>query len=145
MKRKLVAAAVFVAVASMAFAGCGRRTEKGGTGPTVAATPVMALAARRAAIPNQIALTGTAMADRDSQVGPELGGNIAAMYVDIGDHVRAGQVLARLDSQLAAAQVSQSSALVRSDGSTFAPNGGLVRMMSNRPSKMPLTLMKPLW
>lgn len=30
-------------------------------------------------------------------------------------------------------------------GSTLEPKGGLVMMMSKRPSKMPLTLRKPLW
>jgi HlyD family secretion protein len=83
--------------------------------PTVAkGTPVLVEAVTRGALNDQIVLTGSAEADHDSTINAEVPGNVAAVYVRVGDRVRAGQALVRLDTDLASAQLAQSSAMVRS-------------------------------
>ena len=54
-----------------------------------------------------VAVTGAISARNDMPIGPEgEGGRIAAVYVEAGDRVHAGQVLAQLDPQVPASQVA---------------------------------------
>ncbi len=95
------------------FLGCGR-----GKPPeketTAQATPVPVEPAVRGALDDTLVLTGTAEAENDTTVEASVPGNVAAVYVRVGDRVRAGQALVRLDTDLAAAQAAQSASLVRS-------------------------------
>lgn len=59
------------------------------------------------------ASSGVLVSREEALVGSELSGyRVAAVYVDEGDHVRAGQVLARLDSTLLRARIAQAQASV---------------------------------
>lgn len=55
-------------------------------------------------------LIGTIRARQRASLGFESGGKIAAMLVDVGDRVRAGQVLARLDTEPAQARLAKAEA-----------------------------------
>ncbi|HEY4973827.1 MAG TPA: efflux RND transporter periplasmic adaptor subunit, partial [Steroidobacteraceae bacterium] len=58
-----------------------------------------------------VAVTGAISARNDMPIGPEGdGGRIAAVYVEAGDRVRAGQVLAQLDPSVVASQVAAAAA-----------------------------------
>jgi HlyD family secretion protein len=58
-----------------------------------------------------VAVTGAISARNDMPIGPEGdGGRVAAVYVEAGDHVRAGQVLALLDPSVVASQVAAAAA-----------------------------------
>jgi HlyD family secretion protein len=58
-----------------------------------------------------VAVTGAISARNDMPIGPEGdGGRIAAVYVEAGDQVRAGQVLAQLDPSVVASQVAAAAA-----------------------------------
>jgi HlyD family secretion protein len=58
-----------------------------------------------------VAVTGAVSARNDMPIGPEGdGGRIAAVYVEAGDQVRSGQVLAQLDPSVVASQVAAAAA-----------------------------------
>ncbi len=81
--------------------------------PRTAANPegnlpvVTAVIPHRAAVDNQLEFTGTINARYDLPIGIEgEGGRIAGVFVEAGDRVRQGQVLAKLDPSVVAAQVA---------------------------------------
>ncbi len=70
--------------------------------PTVSVTP-----AGRSAVPTTVAIIGTISARYDTPIGVEGdGGRVAAVYVEAGDRVKRGQVLARLDVSVLQPQVA---------------------------------------
>lgn len=118
-------ALTLVTASLLAATGCGKKAVET---PVAAVTPVLVETARRGSLEDLVNLTGNAEADKDTTLMPEIGGNIAAVYVRIGDRVSAGQALVRLDSTLAAAQESQSAALVRSAQARYTQAGVNVRL-----------------
>lgn len=60
-----------------------------------------------------IALSGRVRGVQESQLAPEISGTIRALLVDEGDQVKAGQVLAELDSGRLEAQLAQAGERVR--------------------------------
>lgn len=67
-------------------------------------------AVQRGDINVQVSATGTLNAVTTVQVGSQVSGTIAALYVDFNDKVRQGQVLALLDPTFLKAQVAQAEA-----------------------------------
>jgi len=57
-----------------------------------------------AKMPKYLTLTGSVLADRQSEVAANVAGRVAATYVERGQPVKAGQVLARVDSKAASYQ-----------------------------------------
>lgn len=78
--------------------------------PVIAARPVKV--ERIEAIDTQSSDTfvGTLRALQRAELGFEAGGRIAAISVDVGDRVQAGQVLARLDTSVAQQQLTRAEA-----------------------------------
>ncbi len=103
-----------VALAAALMSGCGRGRPQPTAQVATRGTPVLAEPVVRGTLNDQIVLTGSAEADHDSTINAELPGNVTAVYVRVGDRVRAGQTLVRLDTDLAAAQLAQSAAMVHS-------------------------------
>ncbi len=67
--------------------------------------------AKRAVFIGQVAITGTLVARDEVMVNPQVGGQqITAIYVDIGDHITAGELLAELNSKTLEIQVAQARA-----------------------------------
>jgi HlyD family secretion protein len=64
-------------------------------------TPVYRLAAvERGSLQSAVAATGALSAVRTVQVGTQVSGQVAALYVDFNDRVKKGQLLARIDPTL---------------------------------------------
>ena len=63
--------------------------------------------AGRSAVPTTVSIIGTIGARYDTPIGVEGdGGRVLAIYVEAGDHVKRGQILARLDSAVLEPQVA---------------------------------------
>jgi len=83
-------------------------------GPALASTPaklnmptVSVLPVHRHPVPRTVSIIGNIAARYDTPIGIEgEGGRVAALYVEAGDRVRRGQVLARLDSAVLRPQVA---------------------------------------
>ncbi|NOZ57306.1 MAG: efflux RND transporter periplasmic adaptor subunit, partial [Calditrichaeota bacterium] len=91
--------------------GCGRRGG-GKQGQGGAATWVRVVPAAVKAIAQTLKHTGQVQAWRVANVGPEIGGRIARIYVQEGDWVKKGQVLAELDTRSMRLQKEQAEAAV---------------------------------
>jgi RND family efflux transporter MFP subunit len=86
--------------------------------PPLAATaqklPKVELAAvERAPITEEVRLTGSLTSPRSARLAPEVEGRVAALEVDAGDPVQAGDTLLILDDQLARLELAQARAAVR--------------------------------
>jgi HlyD family secretion protein len=80
-------------------------------------TPSYRLAAlTRGDVRSTVSATGTLGAVRTVEVGTQVSGQIAALYVDFNDHVRKGQLIARIDPVLQEQAVADAQAgLARAD------------------------------
>ena len=101
-----VSAGAAVVVLALAVAGCGKAPAQS----TADRPPVPVRVATVSFAPREVALTlsGTVQARTLSELGFRVGGKVVQRPVEVGDQVRAGQVLARLD--LADLQLSVESA-----------------------------------
>ncbi len=61
-------------------------------------------------MPKYLTLTGSVLADRQSEVAANVAGRVASTYVERGQPVKAGQVLARVDSKAAGFQAAAANA-----------------------------------
>ncbi len=61
-------------------------------------------------MPKYLTLTGSILADRQSEVAANVNGRVTATYVERGQPVKAGQVIARVDSKAASFQAAAASA-----------------------------------
>lgn len=106
-----IALALIAAVAASLCAGCRKdEADQSVENAQSAATPVVVTTAMRGTIEDTLELTGTAQADDEVDVAPEVGGKVTRVYADVGDWVRRGQRLVQLDTQLSSAQATQASA-----------------------------------
>jgi RND family efflux transporter MFP subunit len=98
------------AIALVAVAIAVRLTHTLGTKKAVAnriAPAVTVTEAGRSVAPTTVSITGTIGARYDTPIGAEGdAGRVAAVYVEAGDHVKRGQVLARIDTALLVPQVA---------------------------------------
>ena len=102
MKKTIIAVALLGvgAAAAIGFA------LKGSTDKTVFRT----VAVERGDITSLVSSTGTLSAVRTIQVGTQVSGQIAHLYVDFNDHVRKGELVAQLDTTLLVQAVHQAGA-----------------------------------
>ncbi len=104
----VVGMAVVVVVLLLALRGKGPEPE---TKPHVEpAIAVRTITLGTAEVPNEVSASGTVRPIVEAKIAPKIMSNVAAVYVREGDHVRAGQVLVRLESRDLQAQVSQAQA-----------------------------------
>ena len=106
----LVAAAAFVATQS----GCGRgsHSENGGDDGVVA-VPVEITEVVTGDIATYFTGTATLEAEEETEVVAKVGGVVKTIFVEEGDFVGSGQVLARLDDEKIAVQMEQATANLR--------------------------------
>lgn len=112
---RIIAAAVAVAGLILIWLLLRSTTGDAGThfGPgTPAAVAVRVEPVRQEAIRDIRRFTGTLYPSAQFEVAPRIGGRLAALLVDIGDRVRQGQVIARLDDDEYVQQVEQAEAEV---------------------------------
>ncbi|MEY4581355.1 MAG: hypothetical protein RL701_6058 [Pseudomonadota bacterium] len=106
-RRKVGRAGVVSLLAiTVALAGCKRgnaesAAEAGATQPVVKPLNVATLPAPSRPMPRYLTLTGTLVADRESNVGANIAGKVVEMPVDRGSVVKAGAVLVVLDRRSA--------------------------------------------
>ena len=91
------------------FLACGQKTESAKS-DTESTTTVRVAPVQRGEISNKISFTGEVQAWQTVDLVPEVAGKIAAIYVEEGDHVKEGQVLAELDTRAARLQLEQAQA-----------------------------------
>jgi HlyD family secretion protein len=105
MKRKTILIVVCVVVAAAVGIGAIRHFRSAKNGGTLQLTEV-----KRGDIENTVSSTGTLSAVNSVDVGAQVSGIIKKLYVDFNSEVKAGQVLAVLDTTIIAAQAFDSRA-----------------------------------
>jgi RND family efflux transporter MFP subunit len=96
----------------VAVGGCGRRHGAEGPGSSATPKPISTLTVAAVPTATEAEVPGTVQAVRQAQVAPRLMARLLSVKVHEGEHVRAGQVLAVLDSSDIQAQAAQASASV---------------------------------
>ena len=76
----------------------------------LAAAPVKAVRAARDTISERLKYTGTVEARKSITITPDVGGKIARIYVQEGDRVSRGQILAELETEALRLQLKQAEA-----------------------------------
>jgi multidrug efflux pump subunit AcrA (membrane-fusion protein) len=104
MKSTTISLCAAVALAALfAFTGCGKDAESKNERDTrrgaiaSQSIPVEVEEVQLGSISALVTVTGTITACRESQIGPKLSGRCERIYVEEGDHVTKGQMLATLD------------------------------------------------
>jgi RND family efflux transporter MFP subunit len=104
-----LASAAFVIALALSLAACGQEAEQAGNPPTVVQIETVALTEYA----STVRLTGEIRAQVESDLSFRVSGRISERLVDVGDHVMANEVLARLDPQQQQATVTAAEAAVR--------------------------------
>lgn len=102
--------------ASMFLFGCGSASKPKTAGANSAPVgPVQVSTATAAAreVPVTIRSTGSFVADESSGVAPQVSGQVIATPVNVGDYVKTGEVIARLDDRDARLKLQQAQASVQ--------------------------------
>jgi RND family efflux transporter MFP subunit len=110
--KKLVVVALAAAALGAAVSCKKPAAKAGAAAETFGAAPVKIFRVRRDRITEKITYTGTIEAVDKINVTPEVGGKIARIYVQAGDRVAKGQVLAELETETIRLQLRQAQAAV---------------------------------
>jgi len=97
---------------AFSLSGCSAKTT---TGRVSQAIPVQTAVAQVGDVSSVNALTGDVTANIETNVGTKVEGMVQAVYVDMGDHVSAGQALAQLDPTDLNRQLVQTQAQIQVD------------------------------
>lgn len=104
-------AVMIAALAVVAAVSCKKSTSKeAAASETFGATPVRVFKVLRERITEKITYTGTIEAWTKINITPEVGGKIARIYVQEGDRVAQGQLLAELEAESIGLQLKQAEA-----------------------------------
>ncbi len=109
-KRLPLIAGLAVVAIILVFALRGRHPATETKAESVARITVSTVTVSASEIPNEVTASGTVRPIIESKIAPKIMSNVAAVYVREGDHVRAGQVLIRLESRDLQAQLAQAQA-----------------------------------
>lgn len=94
-----------------AFAETGSSPNKPAASQAVKAPAISVVEAKRIAFVDNVLVTGSLVPREEVMVGPEIDGyRITSLLAEEGDHVEAGQVLAKLSSEILEAQLAQNAA-----------------------------------
>ena len=85
-----------VCVLGLLFYGCGSKADKG-TDDTAKPARVRVAKIIKGDISTEIKVTGTILPNRETFIGPKVGGRIDKFFVDEGDFVEAGKPLVQLE------------------------------------------------
>lgn len=107
---RLAATAVFALAAALPMAGCHKPATDAKAQP-VQARAVSVVRVESRAISGALTASGNLVARQEAAVTPEVTGyRVTAVLADVGDYVRKGQVLVRLDPSLIESQIAQAQA-----------------------------------
>ena len=116
MNTQTKSAVLVAALAVAVIAGCAKKANPSAAGGAAAQgpppLPVSVANARTGNIASRFSLTGTVDARQQGNLTSQITGQIAAVNVQIGDRVRAGQLLAKIDDSTYRAQLGQDEAAV---------------------------------
>jgi multidrug efflux pump subunit AcrA (membrane-fusion protein) len=107
---------VSILITAVLFAGCGRTETKPSDAsntsfkPEADAIKTTQAKAESRQIPTYIPATGTLTADETSDVAPKVSGKVVSVNANIGQFIRQGAVIARIDDRDARVALSQSRA-----------------------------------
>ena len=118
--RVLLLAAALIGVASLEVACDRSEATKPTLAVPVAPVAVPLVPAESRALPGGVDVTGTLMADAQTDVAAEGAGRVLSVHVERGSLVRAGTVIARLDGEDAKNQLLEAEAV---EGQTMAKLG----------------------
>ncbi len=110
MNKKLISV-ITACTLALSFAGCGKKEEKSAE---TTATNVTVSEAKKGDVAKLIEYTGEVKATSTSSVSAKVSANVKAIHVEIGDYVKAGQVLMTLDSTQYSLAYNQASAAYNS-------------------------------
>src|SRR5215213_3882048 len=111
-----------------ASASPSKKEERPGGVESLTAREVRVVRAETGNLARTVVVSGTLGADEEAQLGPKVAGRITSLAVDLGDHVRRGQVLARLSPTDFELRVRQAeSALQQARAQLGLPAGGPAR------------------
>jgi RND family efflux transporter MFP subunit len=115
MKRKRIwiAAVVLLAVAAIWWKFAGRRVRASHSETATILEPAPVVLVERKPISNSLTLAGEFRPFQEVDVHAKIAGYIRKIYVDVGDHIKAGQTLAVLEVPELSAQVQGADAAVR--------------------------------
>lgn len=81
--------------------------------PPVGAAPVALASVRSGSVADTVTYTGSILAYNEQDISPRIAGTLVSLPVYPGDFVRAGQIVARLDTSQVAPQAAQAAAEAR--------------------------------
>jgi multidrug efflux pump subunit AcrA (membrane-fusion protein) len=104
-----------ILAAALILAGCGtsqsaRETAPDANRPEAATVTVTVARSEARQVPAYIQATGSLVADESSNVAPKVAGKVSNVYVDAGQFVSQGAVIARLDDREARLRLSEARA-----------------------------------
>jgi RND family efflux transporter MFP subunit len=118
--KKIVLVAL-AAAALFAVAACKKQAATAdASAQTFGAAPVKVFKAARERITEKLTYTGTLEALNKINITPEVGGKIARIYVEAGDRVAKGQLLAELENESIRLQLKQAQAGVAVAQASYA-------------------------
>ncbi len=108
-----ISAGIACLIAAVALAACQRGGDQAvSTEDAFGSTPVKVFEVHRDRISEKYVYTGTLEAGNKINITPEIGGKIAKIFVEEGDRVVQGQVLAELETDTYRLQLKQADAAV---------------------------------
>lgn len=102
--------AVFIALTSFMFCSRGKN-EQPVTEETAGTAPVRFMTVAKQRISEKLVYTGTLEARRKINITPDIGGKVARIYVEEGQRVKEGDIVAELDTQAIRLQLKQAEAV----------------------------------
>ncbi|HEX6861286.1 MAG TPA: efflux RND transporter periplasmic adaptor subunit [Thermoanaerobaculia bacterium] len=135
--------AVLLSISGIALSACGggdrtasasntpsKSEERPGGAASLTAREVRVVRAETGKLARTVVVSGTLAADEEAELGPKVAGRITSLAVDLGDHVRRGQTLARLSPTDFELRVRQAeSALQQARAQLGLPAGGPARIV----------------
>src|SRR5438093_4058398 len=92
-----------IVVLAIALGGCGRSAPSAESGAAAPAVAVRVVTARARTVDRTVDVVGALVANQEAKLAAEVDGQVKEVLVDLGDRVKAGQVLVRIDADLPAA------------------------------------------
>jgi membrane fusion protein (multidrug efflux system) len=112
----MLRALIYASVASMALVSCrrGQPHDEPSIRPAEKGIKVETVVASERVVPKTLVLTGVLAGDQRTELAANASGRVLRTFVERGDHVKAGAVLAQLDSRTAVLTKTQANATATS-------------------------------
>lgn len=112
-RRQAVRGGLLLVAVALSLAACGKGNGDTKTTGADAGVPVEAVAVGRRAISASYTGVATLEPDSEAQVAAKISGNLVKLFVEEGDQVRAGQLLAKLEDESPRLNLAKTEATMR--------------------------------